>query len=1209
MFVHRWPQPAPLVLLSVLMLARLMPGAENAIPEDVCVVEFTLPIESRLNVQGREYGPQQTETRSLRYTSLTPGRYYSIPCEVVYPSGATSQHKLLIRGGRRIRFARLGPNDGRPEAVMQTGHSDRISCVAISADGRYVLSGSDDNSVILWEVLSGRILRYFKGHEDDVNAVAFSSDSRFVLTGSDDNLAILWETETGKQVQTFSGHSGNVDDVRFSPDDRLVLTGSSDCTAVLWNAQTGAKTRTFALDVGVGRRERVRSTCFSPNGRHVITSSSGIGVAGKISLWNVATGQRNQSFGKYDYDVRNLSTSSDGLKVVAKTAKRELSLWNTQTGRCEKTIKYTADISDACFLPDDESLLIGDDDGTVVRWDLQTETTTQTYVISEQKRYVRLALSRNGRWFVTACNEQLAVWETETGRQIQSFDSQLSAVTAIAIGRNRRSMVIGSEDGSVALWDLFAGTVNRVFAMDELTSERRRLEVEAVALSDDCRQLLIGLGRSADTVLVDTASGAKLGEFPGGQHVAFLPHSPHIMTLDDRRVAIWELGKEEAVNRISMYRAKVGERTRDIIAVEDVDVGTGGRLLLVGDHGVLTLYTGENAPPPEYVNAGAILFDMANGHVVRQFPVDDVLTATAISPDENRVITAQLKQGGVILVKNGRENSITNVQGSNHRKITLWDARRGTQLKSFDGHTGPIESVSFSSNSREILTASDDGTAIFWNLDKGEPYQTYEGHSDEVCCAEFGPDETWIVTGSTDGTARLWDTLTGEELAVIQCTRGGSDWLVTTPDGLFDGSPAARTKLCWRIGNGLKVVPVDRYFQDFYYPGLLAALVRGERPLAKTEIGDQLPPRIRILFPERSGVTEEESVTIEALIEDRGGGIKAPFVKLNGNLYLIDEKPVSEGDNLKWQFTIPLIAGAQNEIEIHSATTDGKCESEPAKLRMRSEKPQEPPELYMVAVGISDYQDAQRFDLQCARNDAETLADLFQRQGGAFYGEGKVHVSTVLDEQATKAGIRAALQQVASQAKPRDVLVLSLAGHGKTIHQRYYFIPYEFQSGGEGLVDAKVREQALPHDELNEWIAGIPATKRILIYDTCQSGAALTRNALEYQIALESLARKSGCHIIAAAASTEDAQELPDIGHGALTYALMGGLGAAERGILKNRSAASSDGLVRVVDWFRFAQEHVPTLTKLSIGREQQVEFRSSTSDFPILPAKEKAGD
>ena len=200
------------------------------------------------------------------------------------------------------------------------------------------------------------------------------------------------------------------------------------------------------------------------------------------------------------------------------------------------------------------------------------------------------------------------------------------------------------------------------------------------------------------------------------------------------------------------------------------------------------------------------------------------------------------------------------------------------------------------------------------------------------------------------------------------------------------------------------------------------------------------------------------------------------------------------------------------------------------------------------------------------------------------------------------------LDEVAKKAGPQDLFVLSLSGHGVMDGDVYYFIPHEFKSGPNGIEESLSR-QAIAVYELEQWIKAVPALKRVTIYDTCQSGGVVeahrtARNPFQFRKAIETMSRSTGSYVIAAAAATDEAQEVPDLGHGILTYALLAGLGAVDRGPLRNRSVEAEEDVVQVRDWFQFAQDEVPALTKVYFGREQFVKYSASGKDFPILPLK-----
>jgi hypothetical protein len=497
-------------------------------------------------------------------------------------------------------------------------------------------------------------------------------------------------------------------------------------------------------------------------------------------------------------------------------------------------------------------------------------------------------------------------------------------------------------------------------------------------------------------------------------------------------------------------------------------------------------------------------------------------------------------------------------------------------------------------------------SAVFWDAISGQQRIVLMEPWVKVTCSAFSPDSRYAVTGSEDGLIRVAEVaLAGRIMLVLASLKGGNDWLVATPEGLFDGSPGGREGVSWRIGDDLHVASVDRFFQDFYRPGLLKEVWRGQRPLPRVELGRHLPPKLRILAPQ-PGTTDSPEVTVEVEALDQGGGVTGPTIYQNGARLLPAAQTRREGNVVHRSFNLMLVEG-ENQLRVAAASADGSWESEPALLMLRYEKPLISPELHVVAVGISRYAEG-TLRLKFAAADAAAVANLFQERGPVLYGQGKVHVHQLLDQQASKPAILRTLADVAQQARPQDTLVLLLAGHGMMVGQRFYFLPHELEASGE--LEEAVRRQGLASDQLDDAVSAVPALKRVVIYDTCQSGGVLgpthlVRSPFIFQKALEQMSRAQGSFILAATAAGEEAQESAQLGHGVLTYTLLARLGAVTMGPLKDRAMPRAD-VLKVRDWFAFAQDEVPALTKVLFGREQYVKYIGSGADFPILASPPK---
>ena len=115
-----------------------------------------------------------------------------------------------------------------------TGHSDWVRSVAFSPDGQLLASGSDDNTIKLWQPGTGNQIRTLTGHSNWVISVAFSPDGQLLASGSWDKTIKLWQPSTGEEICTLTGHSDSVDSVAFSPDGQLLASDSDDKTIKIW---------------------------------------------------------------------------------------------------------------------------------------------------------------------------------------------------------------------------------------------------------------------------------------------------------------------------------------------------------------------------------------------------------------------------------------------------------------------------------------------------------------------------------------------------------------------------------------------------------------------------------------------------------------------------------------------------------------------------------------------------------------------------------------------------------------------------------------------------------------------------------------------------------------------------------------------------------------------------------------------------------------
>jgi WD40 repeat protein len=1223
-------------------LALDKPFRSNPTQQDgaTATLDLQLPPGMRATIDGKDIG----ERRHFVFEKVPLNVFAKYKLAARFQEGKEERRTLLFKGGWNARLTLPAADQVRPEMTLQRGHTDVMLAAAFSPDGKQILTGAADRTAILWDAATGQQLRSFVGHDDGVEFVAFSPDGSTLLTRSRES-AVLWEKQTGRRLHTFANEPGKAwftTIMAFSPDFKQLVTQtrSRPPKTTLWEAQTQSPVRTlegpeaairsaefsadgrhvlavgegegsFVWDVESGRRLRfeghkARSALFSPDGKLVLT----LGDSATVRLWDVQTGRELWMI-RHNAD-KGVAFSPDGAKI-ATSSQYSTTVWNTRTG---KSITVLAgDL--VAFSPDGRALLTtfydperkkhsGVETPNVIIWDAET---------GEQLRIIKLEfplapgmsrppkifpkavrISPDSQQLFTGCTDGTAIlWDIGSGRNLCSFrgDSQ-NCVKSVTFSASGSQVLTVYEEahtnayGHAVLWDLESGRTSHFGWPPE-----DGISAASVALSPTGKHVL-ALGGSkmypfGPVIVWDAQTGREAGRLPKRpgyeiESVAFAPDGKRIFTYSpsDNEVVTWETAT------LTRLRSFHPPKSPEVIAWEKRTQGHAGPFRSARSF--------EGPDGKQWVSnvMGRSLWrDPQSGEILRSVSI--TLPNVAMSPDGKQYL----------------------VRDTNKLRLLPETARVPLE---FPGHT-----AAFSSDGSEVLTGTWWNPSVkLWQKETATLLRTFVGHTHNIQTVAILPNGKQALTGSMDGTARLWDLATGDELVRLISLDRGREWAVITPEGLFDGSKGGRETVTFLLSS-LTLVPLDRFFQDFYYPGLLAEIWRGERPMPGKPFQLSPAPVVKMLFNQDTDHGQQNHVAIDVAVTDQGGGIKGPWLQHNGVTLRAGQLLKKVDKTQQYRFLVALVPG-ENRIEVRAATADGVVESEPALTTVKFDGKLPDPDLYVIAVGINRFaKDAGIANLDFCVPDAKATADLFRARSGKHYA--RVHVTPLYDEEATKANILKAVSDLSMKARPQDTLVLYMATHGYTVGQRFYLLPHDFRLGKEekrappreeiALVglrgyrgtseqEGAVREHGLAIDELGEVLASVPALKRVLIFDACHSGSAIQlagkrQNPFAFRGAMERFSRAQGVYSLSATAADELAAESKELGHSILTYSLLAALGAVDSGPLKGQKLASR-AAVDVLDWFRFARNQVPALYKKYIGRPQHVELSGEDQPgFPLL--------
>jgi len=1008
------------------------------------------------------------------------------------------------------------------------------------------------------------------GHTDVVSAVAFSPDGQTVLTGSWDGTAKLWDL-AGRELQAFAAN-GWCSAVAFSPDGKTILTGSFNGTAQLWDL-SGRKLQTFSDPVIVNA---IYAVAFSPDGQRILTGSED----GTAKLWDIS-GQQLRTFNADGSAVLGLAFSPDGQQLLTGTLGGKALLWELsgEVVRSFADPASTAAINALAFFPDGQLVVTSDGGGKARLWDISGQQ-LQTFV---PPSFVRsLAFSPNGKQLLTGTlNGEIMLWSL-SGQLLKTFSgySATDVIHAVAFSPAGKQILTGHEIKIAKLWQL-SGAEVQVFTGHSNS-------VGGVDFSPDGKKILInGSGDSLSAAMLWDLSTMELQPFKGHRDVVtsavFSPDGTQVLTRsDDGTARLWDLSGHE-------LQTFTGYVTSAVFSPD-------GQQILTG--------TQDNTA--NLWDQSGQLLQVFNGHT-------DVVSSVAFSPNGRTVLTASndkriilwdlsgnalatypgytgdLYNPTAVFLPNGKQ-ILTESLAKTSCLIRMLDIS-GVERQVFSGHGGLLYGAS-APNGRQVLTRNLDGTASLWDLE-GKEQRTFGESTKTVKKATYVPGRNQVVTVNQNNTMTIWDTQNGKELANLTFI-DSTDWVVTTPLGLFDASPGAMKQMYYMVG--LELIELDQLKERYYEPGLLQKNIG----IDEGTVRDVSALQVVELYPEiRASIAD---TVLHIALTVRSGGLGQLSLFINGKEMAADINPGRAtvlSVNLKDydKFYLP---GA-NTLALRAYNRANWLKSQAYKLTYTPPVASTrkgagsstletlgtaKPHLYVIAVGTSDY-NGRDLDLAFPDLEAAAMASAFQAAGSRLF-EDRIHLKVLTTaaktagEMPSKANIAAAFATFAAQARPTDILTVYFSGHGLTYgsaeKSQFYYLTKDIASAD--LKDDEVRNNyTISSEDLTRWLTAIPARKQVMILDACNSGKVVESLAFLRARALSSsqirafdrMKDRTGMFILTGAAADKVSFEASQYGQGLLTFSLLKGMSGL---------ALTNDKRVDVMTLFQYARDEVPVLAK-----------------------------
>ncbi len=1056
----------------------------------------------------------------------------------------------------------------KTEIFVQLGHQSDVNTAAFSPDGKYLVTGSSDKSAKLWDAASGSEIRTFTGHTAKINAVAVSAGGRLIVAGDEKGNIKLWDAVSGRKIQdvTVSDKDPNIRFLSFSPDGLFFSSITMDGILTVWNVAGGEPVKTVG---------KLRSHAFMSSGE-VYTSATGADYH-QFSLLDISSGNSAGSFRNEKSFIDGMSFSRDGRYGLFMTKEYQTKRILYELFDIRESKKITSWSMDegkgfykVVLSPDGrQALSVGT--GGIKLWDAMTGRELRT-LTNDLTTFADF--SPDGRHLISAGLYAPTLWETSTGRVVRSFMRRpFSSVYSATFSPDGRQVLTSNVNASPLLWDIANGKVVKTFKGYSnarsfiggkyilLTGEDKKLELWDATTQKSFKKLQVAyaafsrdglyfaeLTSESQIKVREVATGKEILIYtePAGKIISFMiaANNRYLLAVTDNVAKRIELatGAQESFRWGEAYHWGSG-------------ISPDGRIIVV------------ITQSRDFKKTTLILYDVETRREILSYPGVVPASSFAFSPDDSKILF------------------------SVEKKLILCDISTGAVLKTFAGHAKTIWDLGFSPGGERIISAGVDGSIRLWDIASSQEIMSFAGHTSNVQRTLFSPDGKQVISAGGDNTTRLWDVATGKERAKFLGFADG-EWIVITPEGYYNASPKGEKYLNVSIGNN--VYGIENYREAFYRPDLVGVALSGGSLTDFRKLADIKQPPSVVIVDTPKHVTRDQ-ISVKLQLTDQGGGIGDIRLYLNGTAVIMDSRAVKimarEARALVKEYTLKLAYG-KNIIKAVAFNGDNSMQSNEAVLEVDAAYASATkPLLSALVIGINEFKNP-KLTLNYPVADAELFASTLKKSSWGLFD--KVNIRKLTGKEATTSEVILRELKLFQSLRPDDLFVFYIASHG-TVDEGEYFL---ITSNVGSLRTEKLKTDAISQHMLKEAIANIPATKKLIIIDTCNAGAlgeaiqvAMLTRGMSEDTALKILSRAVGSTILSASTSVQEALEGYQ-GHGLFTYVLTEGL--------KGKADKGRTGYVKTTDLADYVDNEVPILAEKIFKRAQYPTISISGQAFPI---------
>lgn len=1104
------------------------------------------------------------------------------------------------------------------EVVLQSGHTLRITAMAYSNNGKYVATGSADNSIILWDFASGMQIRSFQGHSKGIGCIAFSNDSKLLVSGSYDQTLKVWDVESGKCTNTIPGFGYGFTEVSFSYDGRFLAATNRDKSFNLWRLDKPTpEYHYFTSDANYGDMAGVT---FDTLGNVF------------FATWDRTIYHKNlnndSDFSEYAHfrlpdtlgDLNAIHATVDGKKLVigcagynekkgqflivdVTSAKIEYSKedYYVPIGNNQQCISVTGDGRHAAYITDE---------GKVNVFYIGGQRVIQQFEIPDVGV---LQFSKGGKFLSISSGNTFTEYNIVIGSAIHQYKGYTTSVKSIV--KHTDDKITSVHQNALMLWDLdklqptalAERIMGNISSTPVINYDRTKLAYEK-----DEKIYIYDLAREVNVRV--------FGNFKQTPSVYTFSNDGKFLAACDQRLFLFDMKTSE--KKLLGQELEEGFYDQLYFSPDSKYLftyafsGDGFNIINTDDRGIRFIpYSCNNMGPfaasKKYV--AAIIKDRLNGE-----------QSAFLNDVQNSYETGEKRS---VEDKDFLKSTASLDQA---KYVVVWDIETGKIVKALklppnekDSYTETpdITAIVFDSTGEKLVIGSTDNLIRIWDMNTGKIIHQMSGHHAEISTIMYSHNGRYLISSSYDGSIIIWDAETYEMLSTAYLI-GNEEYIIVTPENYYACSKNGTSALAFRKG-----------FTMYPFALFDARYNRPDKVLERLKCTDT--ERIRAFYNAYKKRLQKEGLKEDSLVEEA----LIPQLKVE-NIYSIPlnaSKPyvtlnLSASDNHSKIIAInisvndvpqcynPLLDPKKEKVNyvekeaevklmngrnriVVSCTNENGSESLPVEVEVNYNDSLRG-NVYFIGIAVAGYKD-EAYNLTYSVKDIRDLAGLFASKYP------NLKVDTLFNKNATRSNILM-LKQKLQQLHVNDVVIMAISGHGLlSKNLDFYYATWDVNF-------KKPEENGIKYEDIEALLDCIAPRKKLLMLDACHSGevdrdgnmkvtdvlpegvkenrskgAQLLQDSTNLSLSnsfelmkeiFASLSKGNGSIVISAAGGKEFAYESDRWKNGVFTYCVY-------KGLQEGKADLNNDKAITISELKKYVSAEVE---KLTMGRQKPTSRREN---------------